>query len=56
MNNLINNMDEEVNDVIDNDFGDHVNEDHGNVAGQGNINYQDLENLSVAEALAFFSS
>ena len=27
-----------------------------NVVGQGNINYQDLENLSVAEALAFFSS
>ena len=35
---------------------ENVNEDDGNVVGQGNINYQELENLSVEEALAFFSS
>ena len=55
-NNLnINNMDEEVNDVIDN-IEENVNEVEGNVVGQENINYEALQNLSVDEALAFFSS
>ena len=49
------NMDEEVNDAKDYN-GENVNEVDGNVVGEGNINYQELENLSVAEALAFFSS
>ena len=33
-----------------------VNEVEGNVVGQGNINFQALQNLSVDEALTFFSS
>ena len=45
-----NNIDEEVNDVMDN-IEENVNEVEGNV-----VNYQNLENLSVDEALAFFSS
>ena len=51
----VDNMDEEVNDVIDN-VEEIVNEIEGNVVGQGNINFQALENLSVDEALTFFSS
>ena len=56
-------MEEEVNDnVIDNivenvnEVEGNVNEVEGNVIGQGNINYEALQNLSVDEALAFFSS
>ena len=52
---LVNNMDEEVNNVIDN-VEENVNEVEGNVVGQGNINYEALQNLSVEEALTFFSS
>ena len=48
-------MDEEVNNVIDN-VEENVNEVEGNVVGQGNINYEALQNLSVEEALTFFSS
>ena len=48
-------MDEEVNEVIDN-VEENINEVEGNVVGQGNINYEALLNLSVDEALAFFSS
>ena len=44
----VNNVVEEGNDLMDN-----IDE---NVVVQGNINYYELENLSVAEALAFFSS
>ena len=53
VNNLseINNIDEEVVDNID----ENVNEVEGNVVDQGNNGFQGLENLSVAEALAFFS-
>ena len=43
-----------MNDVMAN-IGENVNGIDGNVVVQGNINYQELENLSVAEALAFFS-
>ena len=53
--NVIDDMDEEVNDVMDN-IGENGNDIDDNVVDQGNINYQELENLSVAEALAFFSS
>ena len=59
---LLINMDEEVNNVIDNveenvnEVEGNVNEVEGNVVGQGNINYEALLNLSVVEALAFFSS
>ena len=53
-------IDENVVGVIDNDvmdnIGENVNDIDENVVGEGNINYQELENLSVAEALAFFSS
>ena len=49
---LVNNIDEEV--VVN--IGGNVNEVEGNVVDQGNNNFQGLENLSVAEALAFFSS
>ena len=52
---LVNNMDEEVNDVIDN-VEENVNEVEENVVGQENINYEALQNLSVDQALAFFSS
>ena len=49
---LDNNIDE---DVVDN-IGENVNEVEGNVVNQENNDFQGLENLSVAEALAFFSS
>ena len=49
---LVNNMDEEVVDNIE----ENVNVVEGNFVDQGNNNFQGLENLSVAEALAFFSS
>jgi hypothetical protein len=49
---LVNNIDEEVVDNIE----ENVNEVEGNVVDQGNNDFQGLENLSVAEALAFFSS
>ena len=54
VNNLleINNVDEEVVDNIE----ENVNEFEGNAVDQGNNDFQGLENLSVAEALAFFSS
>jgi hypothetical protein len=52
---LVNNMDEEVNDVVDN-VEENVIEVEENVVGQENINYEALQNLSVVEALAFFSS
>ena len=52
---LVNNMEEEVNDVIDN-VEENVNEVEENVVGQENINYEALQNLSVDQALAFFSS
>ena len=45
----LNNMNEDGNDVIDNKV-------ERNNALQGNIDFQLLENLSVEEALAFFSS
>ena len=49
---LVNNMDEEVVDNI----GENVNEVEDNIVDNGNNDFQGLENLSVAEALAFFSS
>ena len=49
---LVNNMDEEVVDNID----DNVNEVEDIEVGQENNDFQGLENLSVAEPLAFFSS
>ena len=49
---LVNNIDEEVVDNIE----EEINEVEGNVVDQGNDDFQGLENLSVAEALAFFSS
>ena len=54
MNNILdNNIDEEVVDNIE----ENENEVEGNVVvDQGNNDFQGLENLSVAEALAFFSS
>ena len=55
MNIWFDNMDENGNYVIDNSE-DYDIEVEGNVAAQGNIEYQVLENLSVEEALAFFSS
>ena len=48
-------INEEVNEVIDN-VEENVNEVEGNVDGQENINYEALQNLSVDQALAFFSS
>ena len=50
--NQVNNIDEEVVDNIE----ENVDEVEENVVDQGNNNFQGLENLSVAEALAFFSS
>ena len=44
MNNVIDNIDENINEVEE------------NVVGQGIINFKTLQNLSVDEALAFFSS
>ena len=56
MNNLlVDNINGEVNDVIDN-VEENVNEVEENVVGHGNINFDALQNLSVDEALAFFSS
>ena len=52
---VIDNIDEEGNDVMDN-ISENIDEVDENVVVQGNINYQELENLSVADALAFFSS
>ena len=54
VNNLIldDNSDEEVVDNIE----ENVNEVEDDVFHQGNYNFQGLENLSVAEALASFSS
>ena len=49
---LINNIDEEVVDNIE----ENLNEVEGNAVDQGNNDFQGLENLSVAEALDFFSS
>ena len=49
---LDNNVDERVVDNIE----ENVNEGEGNVVDQENNDFQGLENLSVAEALAFFSS
>ena len=49
---LVNNIDEEVVDNIE----ENVNEVEGNEVGQENNDFQGLENLSVAEALAFFCS
>ena len=49
---LVNNIDEEVVDNIE----ENVNENEGNIVDQGINDFQGLENLSVAEALAFFSS
>jgi hypothetical protein len=51
----VNNMDEEGNDDVNN-IQENVNEIEGNVVGPENINFQALQNLSVDEALAFFSS
>ena len=48
---LVNNMDEAIVDNIE----ENVNEVEGNI-DQGNNDFQGLENLSVAEALAFFAS
>ena len=49
---LVNNIDKEVVDNIE----ENVNEVEGNVVDQENNDFHGLENLSVAEALAFFSS
>ena len=49
---IANNMDEEIVDDIE----ENVNEVEENVVDQENNDFQGLENLSVAEALAFFSS
>ena len=47
--NVIDNMDEEGNDVMNN-IVDVIDDNIGeNIVGEGNINYQELENLSVAE-------
>ena len=51
MDEVMNNVEENVNEVDGN-----VNEVEGNVVGQDNINYEALQNLSVEEALDFFSS
>ena len=51
----VNNMDEEVNNVVEN-VEENVNYVEGYVIGQGNVNFRALENLSVKEVLAFFSS
>ena len=48
-------MDEEGNDDVNN-IQENVNEIEGNVVGPENINFQALQNLSVDEPLAFFSS
>ena len=58
---LVNNIDEEVVDNILENANvvegneENVNEVEGNEVGQENNDFQGLENLSVAEALAFFS-
>ena len=52
VNEVNNRIDEEVVDNID----DNVNVVEGNEDGQENNDFQGLENLSVVEALAFFSS
>ena len=49
---LVNNIDEDVADNIEGN----VNEVEGNVVYQENNNFEGLENLSVAEALDFFST
>ena len=49
---FVDNIDEEVVDNIE----ENVNEVEENVVDQENNDFQGLENLSVAEALAFFSS
>ena len=49
---VVNNIDEEVVDDIE----ENANEVEVNVVDQGNNNFQGFENLSVPEALAFFSS
>jgi hypothetical protein len=62
---VIDNIEENVNEVEGNvievegnvnEVEGNVNDVEGNVVGQGNINYEVLQNLSVIEALAFFSS
>ena len=45
-------MDKDGNDVIDNSK-ENWNKVRGNVAAQGNIYYQVLDNISVEEALIF---
>ena len=58
LNNKVNNpilVNDIVEEVVDN-IEENVNEVEGNVVDQGNDDFQGLENLSVAEALAFFSS
>ena len=50
--NEVNNIDEEVVDNIE----ENVNEVEAHVVDQGNNDFEGLENLSVAEALALFSS
>ena len=55
----VNKIEENVNVVEGNvnEVEGNVNEvEEGNVVGQENINFQALQNLSVDEALAFFSS
>ena len=51
---VVDNIEENVNEVEGN-VEENGNEVEGNVVDQGNDNFQGLENLSVAEALAFFS-
>ena len=48
-------MNVEVNDVMNNSE-ENVIEVEGNVVGQEDNNFQVIENLSVDEALVFFSS
>ena len=54
----VNEVEENVNEVEGNvnEVEGNVNEVEENVVGQGNINFQALQNLSVDEALTFFSS
>jgi uncharacterized Zn-finger protein len=49
------NTEEQVEEIFDN-IEENVNEVEADVVDQGNNDFQGLENLSVAEALAFFSS
>jgi hypothetical protein len=55
---VVNEVEGNVNEVEGNvnEVEGNINEVVGNVVGQGNINYEALQNLSVDEALAFFSS